>query len=54
MVKDSDECKKCLYLHPKTGKREYKCYSGDCPAKLKDDKKWKKLRKKVLKIKSQY
>ena len=50
----ADICEECKYLHPKKGKSYYKCYIGDCPAKLKKDKARRKLRKKVLKIKKQY
>ena len=46
--KVKDSCKKCKYLHPKKGTDYYKCYCGDCPAKKKEDKKRKKLRKKLL------
>ena len=43
-----ESCGECKYLYPNKGTKYYKCYGGDCPAKLKEDKKRQKLRKKVL------
>ena len=40
--------KKSKELHPKKGKDYYKCYIGDCPAKKKEDKKRRKLRRRLL------
>lgn len=31
-------CKQCYYLTGKKGDGKYKCYAGECPAKIKDDK----------------
>jgi len=31
-------CKTCYFLTGKKGDGRYKCYGGDCPAKIRDDK----------------
>lgn len=31
-------CKTCYFLTGKKGDGKYKCYCGDCPAKIRDDK----------------
>jgi hypothetical protein len=31
-------CKTCYYWTGKRGDGKYKCYCGDCPAKIRDDK----------------
>ena len=33
-----DTCKHCYFLTGKKGDGKYKCYCGDCPAKIRDDK----------------
>ena len=33
-----ETCKRCYYLTGKKGDRGYKCYTGKCPAKIRDNK----------------
>lgn len=32
-----EACKHCYFLTGKKGDGKYKCYCGDCPAKIRDD-----------------